>query len=137
MGAITDVALRHGVIIASGAYLLSDPSVAGDSENSKSVERTLKVNLLSSISPAGVENVTGEKHVSKLSTIPNGDFYSLQRCDALSGIGGKTRILMRYSDYGPAACVLYNGKDYKVMVAGFPLEAADFHHLYQTLSSAL
>ena len=136
MDAVTETILRHGTVIMSGSYLLSDQAVKDDAEINNFIENVLKINYLSTLSPSGVESVSAERTFSELNTMPNSEFYSLERCDAVDGFG-KDEVLLRYSNHGPSACQMYKGYDYKVIVAGFPLEAMGYNHLYMTLKSAL
>jgi len=137
MAAARETAGWRGTVIVSGAYLFSDPVAVQEPSVREFAGEVLKVKYLSPVHPVGVESVSGERFRSDLPVIPNSSFYSLESCDALSGSERGTRALMRYSNHGPSACQYYGGKDYRVIVAGFPLEAVDFHHLYMTLKAAL
>lgn len=137
MSAVREVASGHGTVIVSGAYLFSDQTVVEDPSVEQFTKDILKVNFLSPVHCSGVECVSGERIFTEIPVIPNADFYTLESCDAVSGACRGVSIMMKYSGIGPAACQYYGGKDYKVIVAGFPLETVDFHHLYTTLKAAL
>jgi len=135
MSAARETAACHGTVIISGACLLSDPGTGNDPSVAEFSADILKVKYQASVSPSGVESVKDKMH-SGFRNQPNPYFYSIENCETFSTVGSKSMIMMKYTNHGPAACYVYRGKDYRVICAGFPLEAMDFGHLCMTLKAS-
>ena len=53
---------------------------------------------------------------------PSADCYGVESPGCISPYGSNAYIAMRYATNNQSAAVVYNGKDYRSMVMGFPFE---------------
>jgi hypothetical protein len=121
-----------GALFVSGAYVASDNwlSVNATKADRQFVKDVLKVEWRADRATQNGEletvyapnNTTFEGEYRFVQHL-NEEVYAVESPDAIVPVGQNAYTVMRYSQNNNSAAVAYLGKDYRVVVCGFPLES--------------
>ena len=120
-----------GALFVSGAYVASDNwlSVNSTKADRQFVKDVLKVEWRADMATQNGElevvyapnNTSFEGEYGFVQYL-NEDIYAVESPDAIVPVGKNAYTVMRYSQNNNSAVVAYSGKDYRVVVSGFPFE---------------
>ena len=116
---LAEYAMGGGNILVSGAYIGNDMQ---SDEERMFTENVLKYKYVASISADTVPTkVTGNDISFCIYDAPNEKNYWVRSLDAIEGTGNAFSTML-YEKNGASAAIAYDGKDYRVMAFGFPLD---------------
>jgi len=129
---------KGGHVIVSGAYIGTDlcDSIYPIQRDSTSKEEAVRfaaeilgykfvtnnASKTASVTPVSNDSVCGFEKLDII-THRNSSIYCVESPDGIAPSGKDSHIIYRYDDSGISAGTLYEGKGYKTVCLGFPIEA--------------